>query len=84
MEQTGPAGESVLYRISQEEGDNSGDYNTYSREEQQTFGGVSVTLKGSEDGWRLAVWQADGFSYSFSSSIDLTEEQLQAMLETIL
>lgn len=84
VEQTGPAGESVLYRVSQEEGDNSGDYNTYSREEQQTVGGVSVTLKGSGDGWRLAVWQADGFSYSLSSSVDLTEAQLQAMLETVL
>ena len=84
VEQTGPAGESVLYRISQEEGDNSGDYNTYSREEQLTFGGVTVTLKGGEDGWHLAIWQADGFSYSLSSSAGLTTEQMQAMIETVL
>lgn len=84
VEQTGPAGESVLYRVSQEEGDNSGDYNVYSREETRTIDGVSIALKGGEDGWRLAVWQADGFSYSLSSSVDLTEEQMQSMLETVL
>ena len=84
VEQIGPAGESVLYRVSQEEGDNSGDYNTYSREEQQTVGDVVVTMKDTEDGCRLAVWQVDGFSYSLSSSVDLTEEQMQAMLETLM
>lgn len=84
VEQTGPAGESVLYRISQEEGDNSGDYNIYSREETQTIDGVSIALKGGEDGWHLAIWQRADFSYSLNSSMNLTEEQMQAMLETVL
>lgn len=41
-------------------------------------------MKDTEAGCRLAVWQVDGFSYSLSSSVDLTEEQMQAMLETVL
>ena len=84
VEQSGPAGESVLYRVSQGEGDNSGDYNAYSREEPLTFGSVTVTLKGGEDGWHLAVWQADGFAYSLNSSAGLTTEQMQAVLETVM
>lgn len=84
VEQSGPAGESVLYRVSQGEEDNSGDYNAYSRKEPLAVGGAAVTLKGGEDGWHLAVWQADGFAHSLSSSAGLTTEQMQAVLETVM
>lgn len=83
VEQTGVAGERVLYRVSQEEGDNSGDYNLYTVEQQVNWNAVDVNLKGNEDGFHLAVWQADGFSYSLSSSVGLTLEQMQNILESI-
>lgn len=84
VEQTGAEGESILYRVSQEEGDNSGDYTVYTVEQTWENDGVTVTLKGSERGFRLALWQKDGFSYSLSSSMDLTLDQMQAMLESLL
>ena len=84
VEQTGTAGESILYRVSQEEGDNSGDYNAYTVEQPWENNGVTVTLKGTGNGFCLALWQKDEFSYSLSSSVDLTWKQMQVMLESLL
>ena len=83
VEQTGAEGEKLLYRVSQEAGDNSGDYTIYSVEEQQTIGGVIVMLKGDADGFRLAVWQEGTFSYSLSSSQSLSLKQMQALIESV-
>lgn len=83
VKQTGTEGESVVYRVSQEDEDNSGDYTIYTVEQQVSWKAVTVTLKGNEDGFHLAVWQADGFSYSLNSSVGLTLEQMQTILESM-
>ena len=83
VEQTGAEGERVLYRVSREEGDNSGDYTVYTVEQQVSWGTAAVTLKGNADGFHLAVWQSGGYSYSLSSSVGVTAEQMQAMVESI-
>lgn len=83
VEQTGTEGERVLYRVSQEAGDNSGDYNVYTVEQQVSWNAADVTLKGNADGFHLAVWQADGSSYSLNSSVGVTLERMQKMLESV-
>lgn len=83
VKQTGAEGESVVYRVSQEEEDNSGDYTVYTVEQQVSWKAVTVTLKGNDDGFHLAVWQADGFSHSLNSSVGLTLEQMQTIWESM-
>ena len=83
VKQTGAEGESVVCRVSKEEEDNSGDYTVYTVEQQVSWKAVTVTLKGNDDGFHLAVWQAGGFSYSLNSSVGLTLEQMQAIWESM-
>lgn len=83
VEQTSVSGETLLYRVSQEEGDNSGDYTVYSVEQPLNVDETEVLLKGSESGFCLAVWQKDGFSYSLHSSVELTVEQMQAIIQSL-
>ena len=59
--------ESLTFRKSQENGDNSGDYSLYDVTLQIDINGSTVTLKGDGTRYFLAVWQADGYSYSLSS-----------------
>ena len=44
-------------------------------------GGVDVTVKGDGDGIYLALWSADGYSYSLSLSSPLTESEWLALIE---
>lgn len=66
--------ESLTFRKSQENGDNSGDYSLYDVTLQIDINGSTVTLKGDGTRYFLAVWQADGYSYSLSSHKGMTEE----------
>lgn len=52
------------YRVSPGNEDNSGDYNFYDSETTMEIDGLTVTLKGSDDSWNLAIWTDNGFSYS--------------------
>ena len=59
-------------RISGEPGDNSGDYNTYAVEETLEHAGATVTLKGGDEGYQLAIWDQGelGVSLRFDAPID--------------
>ena len=74
------AGETIVYRVSRGTGDKSGDYNTYGDVVQQTVNGTSVTLKGNNGGFSLALRQKDGLSCSISTSVALTREQMLEMI----
>lgn len=74
------AEETIVYRVSRGTGDNSGDYNTYGDVVQRTVNGTSVTLKGNNGGFSLALWQKDGLSCSISTSVALTREQMLEMI----
>lgn len=80
VKQTGAEGQCIIFRISKDNEDNSGDYTIYKAEQYLSRNGIDITLKGSEDGFHLAVWQADGFSYSVNSSVGLTIEQVETVL----
>lgn len=75
---------SVMLRKSQGSEDISGDYNVYSCQTELDIGGVSVTLKGEGESYSLAVWQADGFSYSLSAAPGLDAQGLAALVRSAL
>lgn len=73
--------ESLCYRKSQGTEDNSGDYNVYDREETAKVGENSVTLKGGDEGFTLAVWTDGGYAYSISLTTPLSQDGFQTFLE---
>ena len=75
---------SVMLRKSRGSEDISGDYNVYSCQTELDVGGVSVTLKGEGESYSLAVWQADGFSYSLSAAPGLDVQSLAALVRSAL
>lgn len=77
---TGADQETACLRKSRGAEDNSGDYNTYGDIKTLTVNGVSVTLKGENGRYTLAVWQKNGFSYSLSLSNGIAAEAWPALL----
>lgn len=73
--------ESLCYRKSQGTEDNSGDCNVYGREETTKVGENSVTLKGTDEGFTLAVWTDGSYAYSISLTTPLSQDSIQAFLE---
>ena len=68
VEYRGENGQTALLRKSQGPEDNSGDFNQYPDVEERELDGNTVTLKGAEGQFTLALWQKGGFSYSLSLS----------------
>ena len=62
----------------------SGDYNVYEVEEIANVSGAQVTLKGSADGYVLAVWNADGYAYAVSVTKKITKEEMLQIVEEIV
>lgn len=83
VEQTGTAEQCVIFRVSQDDEDNSGNYTAYPTEQHLNDNGTDITLKGSEDGFHLAVWQTNGFSYSLNSSVGLSVDEMQTLVESL-
>lgn len=73
--------ESLRYRKSRGTEDNSGDYTVYAREETLELQGLTVTLKGEESAFSLAVWTDGDFSYSVSVTTPLPGETFQRLIE---
>lgn len=75
-------GERAIYRKSPGAEDNSGDYNDYAAVGSASAGDVQIMLKGGAPGsYTLALWSADGYSYSLSLSSPLTESEWLALIE---
>lgn len=72
--------QTVTYRKAPGEEDISGDYNVYDMVTETVAGETSVTLKGDGDGYVLALWTADGYSYALSLENPVTEEELLKIL----
>ncbi len=83
VEQTGTEEQCVTFRISQDNEDNSGNYTAYTTEQHLNDNGTDITLKGSADGFHLAVWQTDDFSYSLNSSVGLSVDAIQTLVESL-
>lgn len=63
--------------------DISGDYNVYSVDETVTVDGTDVTVKGNEDGYHLAIWTANGYTYAISSDDVLTQDALTQLAAAV-
>ncbi len=72
----------LLYRVSKGDGDNSGDYNTYSSKKTVDVNGVSVEMRGN-DKVNVAVWSNSGFAYSVSSEQGISEADVVAVVNSV-
>ena len=75
--------DTLLYRVSKGEGDNSGDCNTYSTNKTVNVNGVSVEMRGN-DKVNVAVWSNGGFAYSVSSEQGIAEADVIAAVNSAL
>ena len=66
------------------EDDISGDYNVYEIEEVVDVTGTQVTLKGSADGYALAVWNEGGYAYAVSVTKKITKDEILQIVEEIV
>lgn len=76
-------GQTICYRKSEGEEDNSGDYNEYAVEKSVTVDGCEILLKGSEAGISLAIWSRDGFAYSLSFVQEMEEEEILSIVQSM-
>ena len=66
------------------EDDISGDYNGYEIEEAVDVTGTQGTLKGSADGYALAVWNEGGYAYAVSVTKKITKDEILQIVEEIV
>ena len=73
--------DTLVYRVSRGEGDNSGDYNTYSNKKTVDVNGVLVELRGN-DKVNVAVWSNGGFAHSVLSEQGIAEADVIAAVNS--
>lgn len=73
--------DTLVHRVSKGEGDNSGDYNTYSNKKTVDVNGVSVELRGN-DKVNVATWSNGGFAYSVSAKQRISETEVAAVVSS--
>lgn len=70
-------------RMSRGSGDNSGDYEDYSQIVKIQLSGRHVTIKGDAKGFKLALWEDGGFTYSIRSDEALSEKQMSDIVNSV-
>lgn len=75
-------GQTVTFRQSVGDEDNSGDYNVYAETETREIGGLPVTLKGDGQGYSLVLWNVGTYAYSLRAKPALTAAEWAAVLLT--
>ena len=71
-------------RIAPVTGDNSGDYEAYSIEETFDYGDVTVTLKGAEGGYQLALWDQGKLGVSLRFNEPVSRDTLVSCVESVI
>lgn len=74
-------GQTLIYRKSVGEEDNSGDYTDYQNCIEVEINTISVQLKGNAETFNLAIWNANGYSYSIQVGKGLSAEQFIELIE---
>lgn len=79
------SGENEIARIRKAPGaeDISGGYNTYAEQTELTSGDAAVTMKGADGLVQLAIWQADGYTYSVSVENGLTADAMAELVAQV-
>jgi len=81
VEYSGADGESAVYRMSVGTEDNSGRYDSYDTVTDTEVSGLSVTLKGADGLYVLAIWTDGKYSYSLWLSQGVTEAAFAALIK---
>lgn len=76
--------QTAVYRKSPLEEDNSGDYTVYTDIQTISVDGISVTLKGDDGSYALAIWQTDSYSYSLSLSPGAATDSWNTILSALI
>jgi hypothetical protein len=66
----------IRYRMAKGDGDISGDYTEYKDVKEYQGDKRTITLKGDETGFHLAIWTNEEFSFALSSERPLSESQI--------
>ena len=74
---------SLTFRQSAGEEDNSGIYEEFKTVKTVTVAGHSVTFSGSGQMYTLATWSADGFAHSIALESGISEAELTALVESV-
>ena len=72
--------ERAVYRKSIGSDDNSGHYDFYAQVQEFSFVNLTVTLKGANDAYELALWTDGVYSYSIWLSDSISESEWSAIL----
>ena len=73
--------DTLCYRVSLGTEDNSGDYNVYALNTEAEVSGNTVTLKGEDGAYTLAIWTDGQYAYSISVTAPLSQETFLALIE---
>lgn len=73
----------LIFRMSEGSDDNSGDYNEYEEVKSYSVDDYTVTLKGSNGLYNLAIWSDGSFSYSLELDVALSETDLGNIIQSI-
>ncbi len=73
----------LTFRMQPGSGDISGDYTEYSRTQTITNNGTSITVKGNDKGYNLAVWEQDGYTYSILLQQPLSSDKLLEVIRSV-
>ena len=76
-------GDRLVLRKAPGAGDISGDYTIYGQERTVTADGRSVTLKGKDGRFALAIWADGGYTYSVHTDTPLSAAELTALVREI-
>lgn len=76
--------QTVSYRKAPKADDISGIYTAYGHTDEITFGSVSVTVKGDDDTFQLALWTDGDYSYSLYFETAITQNEMERLLDEII
>ncbi|WP_207646270.1 DUF4367 domain-containing protein [Ruminococcus albus] len=80
----GANGEYCCIRAGKDTEDISGDYNEYGTVKDIDINGTTVTLKGNDKRYYLAVWINDGHFYSVSLSDGIDEQKMSDLVRDVM
>lgn len=76
--------QTLTYRKSIGEEDNSGLYEDFTQVKTVDTLGIPLTLKGTSEGFLLAIWQKDEYVFSLSTDPPISEQALLALVSDLL
>lgn len=73
----------LVFRMAARSEEVSGDYSVYTDIKNVTVNGALFTLKGDASKYKIAVWQAEGYSYSVQFTEAVSEQEMIITLQNV-